>query len=111
MTLHESFGKVFAALEYGTFLGWSDNGNICCTWVVAEFIVDAFYQWIFRSHYYHVNVMLHGEVFKLVKFVDANVHVLAAFRCAGVPGSDIEFVYLFAFSDFPCEGVFTSAAA
>ena len=111
VSLHESLGEIFAALQYGTGFRWPDDGNPLGARIVLERVVNAIHQWVFRAYYHHVNLPFNGKVFQFVELVDADSNVLATVFCACIAWCDVQFLTFLALSNLPCEGVFSAAAS
>ena len=79
--------------------------------IVAEEVIDAFHQRVFRAYDDHIDLVLQHKVLDAVEVIGLQGHVLAHLTGAGVAGSDIEFLNLGRLCDFPCEGVLAAATA
>ena len=84
VTLHETLRKVFRTFEYGTCLGWSDNGNVLRAAISLQLVVDAFDQGILRAYDHHVDVFLHAEGLDGLEVVGLHGDVFATVTCTGV---------------------------
>ena len=89
MTLHETFGKFFTSFENSTCFRRADNWDVCQSFIVFEEIVYSFYQWIFRTYHYHVDVVFYHKLFDGIKIVGFNSYVFAYFECTGISGCNI----------------------
>ena len=83
MTHHEAFGKLLAALQLCSVGGRTDNGDMFQFGTVLEVIVDAFYQRVFGTYYYHFDVFFQGESADRFKVGSFDVDILAYGVCSG----------------------------
>ena len=111
VALHEALGEVLRALEHGTGLRRTDDGDIRRPRVGLQVVVDALHQRVFRSDDHHLYAVVGDELLDGLEVVGLHGHVLATLRRAGVAGGNIEFLTLGALCNLPCQGVLTAAAA
>ena len=111
VTLHESLGEILRAFEYGTSLRRTDDGHILGTLIGFQIVVDALYQWIFRTYHHHVDVFSHHELLDDLEVVSFHGNVGATVAGTCITWCDVQFLTLLTLSDFPSQCVLTSATA
>ena len=109
--LHETFGEILAAFQYGTLFRRTDDRNVLGAAVVLQLVVDAFHQWVFGSYHHHVDALLNDKALDGLKVVGLDVDILAHFGCTRIAWSNKQFFHFFALGDFPCQGMFPSSAS
>ena len=111
MALHETLGKILRAFQHGTGFRGTDDGHVLQQVVMAEVVVDAFHQRVFRTDHHHVDFFVDDELCHSIEVVGFDVDVGACKCGSGITGSDEEFFDARTLRNFPCEGVLTAAAA
>ena len=111
MTHHEAFGKLLAALQLCSVGGRTDNGDMFQFGTILEVIVDAFYQRVFGTYYYHFDVFFQSESADRFKVGSFDVDILAYGVCSGVSRSDVQLFNFRTLGNFPCQCMFAATRA
>ena len=111
VTHHKVFGEVLRAFQHGTSLRGADDGDILRADISLQLIVDALYQWVFRTNHHHVDAFLDAECLDGLEVVGLHGYVLAAVARSGITRCDIQFLTFLTLSDFPGQCMLASATA
>ena len=109
VALHETLGEILRTFEDGTSLRGANHGYVLRAGISLQFVVDAFYKGILRTNDDHVDAFLNDELLDGLEVVSLHSHVFATVAGTSIAWGDIEFLTLTALSNFPSEGVLTSA--
>ena len=111
MTLHETLGKVLAALHLGCILGRAYYGNGCESLVCLKVVIDTVYQRILRAYNNHVNLLVQDKSLDGVKIVGLDGYVLTYVCGTGVARCDVKLVKLWALGNLPGQSMLTASAS
>ena len=89
MAHHKAFGKFLASFQLRSFCRWADNGDMFQLGTVLEIVVDAFYQRVFGTYYYHFDVFLLCEGTDSFKISCFDVDILAYGSCSGITRGNV----------------------
>ena len=107
--MHEPFSEFLASLQGCSGFRRTDNRNIFQGFIVAEEVVDAFYQRVFRTHYQHVDAVFKDKTFDGFEVIGFDGYVFAYLLRSGIARSDVQLFYFRTLCDFPCQCMFASA--
>lgn len=111
VALHECLGEILGPLQYRTSLCGTDDRNVLGARVSLHVVVDTLYQWVFRTNDHHVDVSLHAEVLHCLEVIRLHGNVLTAVAGSRITWGDKQFLTFLTLSNFPGEGMLSSAAA
>ena len=111
VTLHEALGKILGAFKHCSCLRRTDNRYILCTGICFQLVVDTFYQGILRTNHYHVDLFVSDKSLDCLEVISLHGDILTAVTCTSITWGNIKFLTLTTLSNFPSQGVLTSATS
>ena len=89
VALHETFGKVLGAFEYGTSLRRTNHGNVFCARIMLQVVVDTLHQRIFRTDYHHVDTISAYKLLDGLEVVGLHGDILTAVARSSIAWGDV----------------------
>ena len=111
VALHKGLGKILRAFEHSTGFRRTNHGYVLGALIGLQVVVDTLYQGILRTHHYHLDALLNYKLLDSLKVISLQIYCLAAVACTGITWGDVQLFAFLTLSNFPSQGVLTSATS